>query len=279
MYKYLILGASGFVGKHFIKLLKKKRQSFFQVGKKHGNLISTQTWSKLPKSKVVINLASKVFVPNSWSASNDFVSNNISITLNMMEYAKRNKSNVVQMSSYLYGNSKKIPTNENADIFLNNPYALSKYLSENICKFYYDNYKIKCNILRTFNLYGKNQNINFLIPSILEQINNKNIKVNDSRPKRDLLHIDDFINLLFKAANKFKNYQIYNVGYGKSFAIKDIINKIEVIKNKKFSLIVNKKKRKNEIFNTVADVKKVNKVFKWRAKIDLENGLRKILDQ
>ena len=107
MYSYLVLGASGFIGKNFINFLKNKRANFFAVDRSYGNLNFFSTWKKLPKAKVVINLASKVYVPASWILTKEFLTNNIKITLNMLDYAKRNNSNVVQMSSYLYGNTKK----------------------------------------------------------------------------------------------------------------------------------------------------------------------------
>lgn len=277
MYNYLVLGASGFIGKHFIKFLKSKKANFFAVDRNFGNLKFSETWRRIPKARTVVNLASKIFVPASWILTNEFLTNNIKITLNMLDYAKKNNSNVVQMSSYLYGNTKQIPVDENSKVEVSNPYSLSKYLSEKICKFYNENNNISCNILRTFNLYGEFQNKNFLIPSILNQIKKKEIYLNDLKPKRDLLYIDDFIKLIYKASNKFSEFNIFNVGYGKSYSINEIIKIIEKITQKKIKIKLSKNFRKNEIYNTVANINKAKLFFNWTPKTNLETGLKKII--
>ena len=44
MYSYLVLGASGFIGKNFINFLKNKRANFFAVDRNYGNLNFFSTW-------------------------------------------------------------------------------------------------------------------------------------------------------------------------------------------------------------------------------------------
>ena len=43
---------------------------------------------------------------------------------------KKNNSKLIFLSSYLYGNSKKIPTDENETVKATNPYTLSKKIAE-----------------------------------------------------------------------------------------------------------------------------------------------------
>ncbi|MFY4804662.1 NAD-dependent epimerase/dehydratase family protein, partial [Aliarcobacter butzleri] len=74
------------------------------------------------------------------------------------------------VSTYLYGVPEKLPISENDEIKSNNPYAHSKYLAEELCRFYSDYYNVKVTIARPFNVFGKNQKDIFLIPLIIKQV-------------------------------------------------------------------------------------------------------------
>ena len=73
------------------------------------------------------------------------------------------------MSSYLYGNPDKLPTNESAKIKIENPYSLTKKIAEEFCQFYSRKYGLKVVILRPSNVYGPGQKNFFLIPDIINK--------------------------------------------------------------------------------------------------------------
>src|SRR5207249_5896542 len=101
----------------------------------------------------------------------------------------------------------------------------------NLCKYYSHDYGIDIVTLRPFYIYGPLSSPLSLIPSTIQQIK-KNGKVLLSREntKRDFLFVDDFIDLILKILNKFpEGYNVYNVGYGKSNSLEEIIKIIETI--------------------------------------------------
>ncbi len=96
--------------------------------------------------------------------------------------------------------------------------------------------------------------------------------------KRDFLFIDDFTNLLLKILNDFpEGYKIYNVGYGKSHSLEEIIKIIEKIVNLKIHIQYDKSIRPNDITEMVADITKVTKSFDWKPLTSIEEGLRFVL--
>ena len=273
-YDVILLGGDGFIGSYFYKKYKKKI-NIFRVKKNFGDLKKKSVWKKLPRSKVLLNLASKVFVPKSWCEIDKFINNNVQITLNSLVFCKKYKTKNIYVSSYLYGDAD-IPTKEKQKICVNNPYSLSKKIGEDLCKFFSDFLNVKSIILRPFNIYGPNQDKRFLIPSILSQVRKKTLSINDLRPARDLLYVDDFCKLLFKILKFQKKFSIYNVGSGKSYSIRVIIQTIEKLVGYKLKIYNKKIFRKNEIFKTQADIHKVKKNFKWRPETNLFYGLKKI---
>ena len=86
----------------------------------------------MPKVDVIIHLAAKTFVPDSWEDEKNFIDINSLALLNAIKYCKKIKLDSFFLSSFIYENSL-IPVNEDSDRNPRNPYALSKLLAEEIC--------------------------------------------------------------------------------------------------------------------------------------------------
>jgi nucleoside-diphosphate-sugar epimerase len=128
---------------------------------------------------------------------------------------------------------------------------------------------------RAFNIYGPNQSEQFLIPEIYKHIQNGKVVLKDPRPKRDYIHILDVISALNKAIlSDIKGFNIYNLGTGISYSVEDIVNVFKKLVPYNFEVEFKNEYRKNEVLNTVADIRKIsiiligyqkfqlNKVFK-----------------
>ena len=66
MINVVISGSDGFIGKYLISKFSKKKIKIIRMGKKFGDISKKSTWRKLPESDVLIHLAGKSFVPDSW---------------------------------------------------------------------------------------------------------------------------------------------------------------------------------------------------------------------
>ena len=96
---------------------------------------------------------------------------------------------------------------------------------------------------------------------------------------RDFCHVSDFINAIFSSFdNKNAFGEVINVASGKPISIKEVVIMIQKIVgtgNPKFGEIPY---RIGENMALYADISKANKLLKWQPKIDLNVGLRKIID-
>ena len=164
MHNIIISGSDGFIGKHLVlKLSKYKKYKLTKMDKSLGSVSKKKTWKTLPKAKILIHLAAKIFVPYSWNNPEEFFKTNVLGTLMALEYCRKNKAKIIFLSSYLYGNADELPTSEKAKIKIDNPYSLTKKTAEDICKFYSKKYGLKVVIIRPSNAYGPNQKDFFLI--------------------------------------------------------------------------------------------------------------------
>ena len=277
MKKILITGSKGFVGKNLIRYLKNYSFQIIETKDTSFDLKLNESWKKIEKCDYLIHLAGKSFVPKSWEEPGRFIENNILLITNALEYCRVNKTKLIFLSSYLYGNCKKLPIKENAPIEATNPYALSKLLSEKLCYFYKNNFQVNNIILRVFNLYGPGQPKEYLLSKITNQVRNeKIIKVDNLSPKRDYVYIDDLCSAIVKAINYKGNEHIFNIGSGKSYSVKEVIEFIQNIYGTSLNIDEKKLIRKNEILNTIADIKLAKKELEWSPIYELKEGLKKI---
>jgi len=274
--KIVVTGSSGFIGNHFVKKLKELNIDVISLDIK--NKIDITDWKQvhdLEKFDFLFHLAAKTYVPDSYKYPRDFYYTNIVGTVNALELCRIRKAKMVYISSYLYGNPKYLPIDEKHPILAFNPYAKSKLICEELCKGYNREFNLEVTVLRPFNIYGPGQNRNFLIPNIISQAISGNILLKDPTPRRDFIYINDLIDAFLKAIEYNKNsFEIFNLGYGKSYSVKEIAESIARYLDINIEINYSREKRKNEIVNTVADISKAKKLLNWAPKVEIEEGLK-----
>ena len=280
--KILITGDKGFIGNLLASSLDSNQYIVNTISSNlNYDLCDWGIVNKAPKSDLIIHLAAKSYVPDSFTNPIGFYNNNIVSTLNILEKAKNDGSKVIFFSTYVYGQPEQLPIKENHPIKPLNPYTESKLLGEQLCKAYNRDFGVPITIFRPFNVYGPGQKTSFFIPSILDQIHNKFIKLRDSRPKRDFIYIDDVISAIHKCivnTNPSNYFRVYNLGTGISTSVEEVVSLILEISNSKSQVIFSNEIRKGEVLETKADIKKIKKELKWDHKISLREGIEKIIN-
>ena len=274
--KIAVTGSYGFVGSHLVKRLIEMGVDIICLDIKNG--IDITDWTQVQgteKFDVLIHLAAKSYVPDSYKLPRDFYYTNIVGTVNALELCRIHKAKMVYTSSYVYGKPKYLPVDEKHPISAFNPYAQSKIIGEHLCKGYNRDFGISVIILRPFNIFGIGQNDNFLIPSIIKQAKSGNILLKDPNPQRDFVYIDDVIEAYIKCIEyNDSSFEIFNIGFGKSYSVKKIAEIIANNLNQELKIEFSNERRKNEIVNTVADITKANNLLNWKPNISLKKGLK-----
>ncbi len=272
---FLITGDQGFIGSNLKKLLQKKKIKFITANKKNfGDLSKKKSWKKIPKSNVVIHLASPTGIRDSYKNSKKYIKKVLNINKNVISYCIKNNAKLIFPSSVVYGNNKKKILSENCSVYPNNPYLVSKFNSESLIKNYYKKKKLSYIILRIFNVYGPKQKEKFIIPTIFKGLTKK-IHLKNLNFSRDFIYIDDVITSILKAA-KIKKNQIINIGSGRSYKILEIINIINQISKKRVKFFNQNVKLRGEVKNTCANIQKAKKILKWKPKTNIKKGLKKV---
>jgi UDP-glucose 4-epimerase len=278
--RIIITGSSGLVGSPLKRRLEEEGAEIITIVKSTGTDITV--WDQVKNYHdidIIYHLAAKTYIPDAVADPRGTYWANINGTLNMLELGRRNKvTSFIFASSYVYGQPQYLPIDEKHPINPLTPYNRSKVLGEELCRAYYEDYKIRCVILRAFNIYGAGQRDSFLIPSILGQIYNSEIELNDPEPRRDFLYVEDAVEAYRKAADySASDFEIFNIGLGKSHRVDEIVTKILTIIGRDVKVRYRQQPRENEIMNTVADISKARDKLGWQPKFDIEEGLRKTI--
>ena len=274
MGKILVTGSSGFIGKKIIERLDKLKVITDSNNSEHINLQNREQVMKLDSADTVIHLAGKT--PQKKLKWSEYFDNNVIGTLNILEYCIQKKvKKIIYVSSYIYGNPKYFPINEDHPIDPHNAYTRSKYLAEQLCEFYAKNSDLNVIILRPFNIFGKTLPNGFLISNLLKSIeSNEKVTIVNKYSKRDFLHIDDFVDVILKIKDYDFKFEVFNVGSGKSYSFNEVIEEIEKISLKKLNLQY-KQNEEDVIKEIRADISKLSNKIKWNPKISFNEGLQK----
>jgi UDP-glucose 4-epimerase len=275
MTKILVTGHEGVIASNLIKKLTNCEIIIDSINGKRINLQNNEEVMKIEPVDTVIHLGGKTEKGLEWK---EYFENNIIGTLNILKYCiKKNIKKIIFVSSYVYGNPKYSPIDEQHQISPHNLYTKSKFLAEELCKIYSEKYKLNVIILRPFNIFARSMNKNYLISNLIESINTKKtVTITNRTSKRDFLYIDDFIELILKIKDYDFKYEIFNVGSGISYSFDEVIEIIEKNTSKKLNLEY-KNDDESYIQNITADNSKITKILDWKPELTFEEGLQKLL--
>lgn len=275
--KILVTGSTGFIGTSMTGNFA-RNYSFVTlnpIDHSRINVLNREELNDLEKVETIIHLAAKTSISNSITNPYEVYYTNVLGTLNILDYAiRKGVKNIINLSTFVYGNPKYLPIDENHPVDPHSPYNKSKLISEALCEFYSKDNDLNIVTLRPFNIYGPNQKSSFITIAIQNVLRNNLVKLSRQGTQRDFLFIDDFLELIDKILSDFpKGYSVYNVGFGKSYSLENIVEMIETIANIKATIDYDSNIRPNDIIEMVADIGKVKKQFDWEPKTSIREGL------
>lgn len=121
---------------------------------------------------VIVNMASESHVDRSLVEPRHFITNNVALALNMLEYAREIKPSLfIQISTdEVYGPAKHGDHPEYDPILPSNPYSGSKAAQEAIAISYWRSYDVPVVISNTMNMFGERQDVEKFIPKTIKQL-------------------------------------------------------------------------------------------------------------
>ena len=178
--KSIVTGGAGFIGSHLVDRLVKMGHKVivldnFSTGRKSNLSHHAGKNVKIVKVDIsenrkldkyfegvhyVFHLAGIADIVPSIENPHKYFKYNVIGTENIIKAANNQKIKkfIYAASASCYGNSKELPTSEKADIDILSPYALTKWLGEQLVLHWVKRYNLSAISLRFFNVYGPRSN-------------------------------------------------------------------------------------------------------------------------
>ena len=275
--KVLVTGGTGFIGAAVVAALRQNGREVISLSRADGDIASPDTLKRHQGKDVtsVIHCAGRTFVPDSWDDPAGFMATNALGTMRVLEFCRSENARLVHISAYVYGQPESLPIPETAPVRANNPYALSKYIAEQACRFHAEHMDVPITILRPFNIYGPGQPGQFLVPTILSQLHGTAIEMLDLEPRRDYVFLSDLVDAILRAeALIAPGCHVLNIGSGQSVSVAEIVAEAQAVAGTSLKLMSRNKKRLNEIPDVVADITAARDVLNWSPRRGLAEGLK-----
>lgn len=316
--KILITGGAGYIGSYLSHKLKKKFDILIVDNLIAGNINNINNLQnvkfykvdilskkklenifKKNKIDIIIHLAALVKLDESILEPQKYWKNNFIGTKNILDcMVKYNVDKILFSSTAAVYKSSKKKLNENDKIKLLNPYAETKFYSEEIIRIYSKLFNIKSVIFRFFNVSGSNYRIkigervkpptHFITILLHNVLRNKyttifrGLKTPDKSGVRDYIHVEDICDAFQKAIKKYMSkkkdsrsfFQIFNLGTARGNSTQETVYQAKkIIKDKTFK-IHDGKKRLGDQSIVVCNYKKAKKYLNWSPK---NSNLKKII--
>ena len=214
----------------------------------------------------------------------EYFSTNVLGTLNVLEASKNAdiKKFIYAASASCYGIPKKYPTDEKSEIDTKYPYALTKFLGEQLVLHWgkvYDQPNIS---LRFFNTYGPNMDVDdgrVISNFIIQALKGESLTIyGDGQQTRCFCYINDLIEGMLDFMNTDKSFiGPMNVGNDEEETMLSIAEKIINLAKSK-SKIIFLDPVEDDPRQRKPDLSLAKKKINWNPKVPLEAGLLRTIE-
>ena len=295
--KSLVTGGAGFIGSHLVDALYELDDEVIVLDNlSTGRLenlahliddikfvecdlsISTGWSTEFENVDRVFHLAALADIVPSIKNPDEYYRSNVDGTFNVLEASRTENIGrfVYVASSSSYGIPHIYPTPENAEIDPKYPYALTKYMGEELVLFWAQLYNLPAISLRLFNVYGPRSRTSGTYGAVFGVFLAQKLAgrpytvVGDGQQTRDFTFVSDIVTALIAASETEKSGRIYNVGSGRTVSINCIV---DLLGGDKEYI----PKRPGEPDCTFADISRITQEIGWKPQVSIEEGVQELL--
>jgi UDP-glucose 4-epimerase len=298
--KALVTGGAGFIGSHLVEQLINDGHDVVALDDlssgrwKNLEPLTEATGLQMVEADItnieairpyfkdidwVFHLAGKADIVPSIEQPDIYYAANVQGTFNVLECARAAniKRLVYAASSSCYGIPDTYPTPESAEIRPQYPYALTKYMGEEMVLHWAQVYGLPALSLRLFNVYGPRSRTTGAYGAVFgvflaQKLAGKPYTVvGDGQQSRDFTYVTDVAEAFATAATSNISGEIFNVGSNNHYSINELVGHlggdVEYIP-----------KRPGEPDCTFADITRIREQLGWEAKVDFATGVATMLE-
>ena len=307
----LVTGGAGYIGSHVVMRLVEQGHDPVIVDKiAHPQAIFSKVKDKVQivngdlgdrdfldsvfkkySFEAVLHFAGSIEAGHSMKDPSFFFQNNVVNGVNLLDMMVKHRVNkIIFSSSAAVYKAKNGLLSESDTVAPENFYGETKLEFERLLNWYNKIYGIKFVGLRYFNAsgvgYGLGENHDpetHLIPLVLEAAQGKrdhlkvfgsNYPTPDGTCVRDYIHVMDLAMVHLLALEKINDLpQVYNVGTGKGYSVREIINIAEEVSGRKVP-VLDVPPRHGDAAFLVANPSEIQTAWGWKAQYDIKDIIK-----
>lgn len=204
---------------------------------------------------------------------------NVDGTVSVLEASRKAgvRRFIYTASSSCYGIPSQYPTPESAPIHPQYPYALTKYLGEQIAMHWCQLYGLPTVSLRLFNVYGPRSRTSGTYGAVFgvflaQKLAGKPFTiVGDGTQTRDFTFVTDVADAFVTAAKSNVSGEIFNVGSGNTYSVNNLVELLGA------GQVTHIPRRPGEPECTFADTTRIQNGLGWRARVSFDKGVETML--
>ena len=297
----VVTGGAGFIGSHLVDRLLSMGRSVrvldsFVVGRKANldahrddprlEIVEADIADRAAVDTVcagadrIFHLAARADIVPSIQLPEAYFRANVDGTFNVLEAARQHRVRrlVYVASSSCYGIPDVYPTPETAPADPRYPYALTKYLGEQLVSHWAQVYQLPASSVRLFNVYGPRARTSGTYGAVFgvflaQLLAGKPLTVvGDGTQTRDFTFVSDVVEALLTVVEQGGIGAAYNVGTGAPVSVNELVRLLGATET------VHIDKRPGEPDCTWADITKIRTELGWQPKVSFADGVRIMLD-
>lgn len=304
----LVTGAAGFIGSHLAERLLdeghrvtgvdnfdpyydrrvkegnlrrlRDRQGFHLVEADLKDPLAARALFQEPFDRVA-HLAGRGGVRRSIEEPLEYLANNLTATANLLEAMRETGHHrlVFASTSSVYGNDSPLPFREDAPANGPiSPYSASKKACEALIYTYHHLHGLHAYVLRFFTVYGPRQRPDMAIHKFVRAVEEGRPieRYGDGSTERDYTYVDDIVQGVVRAVERVEGYEVINIGGSETTSLARLIGVIVAVVGKP-ARIVEKPLPPGDVLRTWADTGKAERLLDFKARVPLEEGLRRFV--
>lgn len=279
--KILVTGGSGYLGTHVRKYFQADNLS-----RRSGyDLNNNQSLSLIKNYDVIIHMAACVD-KRAEAASRNF-DINVGGTIKLLENLSQGQVFIYCSTKDVYGSHidsyKQVPETCSTEYIGQNAYEWSKLIAEKYVEYYASKAKVRAGIFRLSTVYAPatEGNVGGFVSFFAKAVKigqPLQLKMRGEQI-RDLLHVEDLAKAFELFINSEINQACYNIGGGitNSITLYELTKLLGNLTERPAKVELSDEPVKEQI-HYVTDISKLTRELNWQPKLDLETGLRTLLD-
>lgn len=292
---FIVTGGAGFIGSHLVEELVNRGEEVVVIDNLHtGSIENIKGFDvELIKGRAkeissVKKAIDGIFHLGIYSSSPMYKENRFLINeamedfVHVMEFAKEKKVKVVLASTSSIYNGNPIPWKEDMKIVATDFYTETRYAMERIAEVYNKLFGVSCLALRLFSVYGPREEYKGKYANLVSQFlwsikrDEPPVIFGDGSQSRDFVWVKDVVEAFILAMEKDIGFDVFNVGFGKNFSLNEVVSIINKTLGKNIKPKYVPNPIKNYVYHTLADTSKAEKLLGFKAKVSLEEGIKKL---